>query len=737
MRRTKTPAIALLLGSLLSGGASADGVRSAPAAPPAGLTATSPGQWTWAWGSPLVPSEPPYGIYGTKGVPDPANRPGARQGAAAWQAADGSFWLFGGFGYSAQGNGDLNDVWRWDGAAWTWVGGPDVENDPGSYGTKGVTAPGNLPSARFQASTGVDAAGNVWLFGGWRYTDTGGSLNDLWKWDGSAWTWVSGASTYYDLGSRGALGVPDPSNVPSSRRDAAAWIDAAGRFWVHGGYGAVDRRNLDDLWRWDGTTWTWMAGAGPSPTNLALRGAATWTDRSGNLWLYGGFRSTDGYLSDLWRWTGAEWTHVGGPWAGNVAAVHGTKGVPDPANTPGGRYQSASWVDSAGNLWLFGGVGVTASGSGHLNDLWRWDGAAWTWMGGPETPGAGVYGTLGVPAPGNIPGARYQGAPWTSATGAFWLFGGGGLDSAGVEGYLGDLWAYEPEVCVSPSTAIEAPDTVPSEGAGSASVADAGPQATYEWRIEGGTIDAGQGTSAIAFSAAPGPTRILLGLTIRNGTCSANLGRTVLVGSFRRLEVVRNGSAADVVMSAERKLFCGAGCSAHFLQGSVVTLTAVPAAGSRFAGWLGGGCSGTGECVVTMDAEKTVSATFFPLTATGFYTVTPCRVVDTRDAPGPWGAPALAAGASRAFAIGGTCGVPADATAVALNVTVTAPTQGGALTLHPGTGPAPETTSIHFPAGRTRANNVTMGLAGGVLSVLDRQEAGTVDVILDVSGYYR
>ncbi len=81
--------------------------------------------------------------------------------------------------------------------------------------------------------------------------------------------------------------------------------------------------------------------------------------------------------------------------------------------------------------------------------------------------------------------------------------------------------------------------------------------------------------------------------------------------------------------------------------------------------------------------------------------------------------------------------MPADAAAVALNVTVTVPTEAGSLTLYPGTGPAPETTTIHFPAGRTRANNVTMGLAGGVLSVLDRQQTGTVELIIDVSGYYR
>lgn len=87
--------------------------------------------------------------------------------------------------------------------------------------------------------------------------------------------------------------------------------------------------------------------------------------------------------------------------------------------------------------------------------------------------------------------------------------------------------------------------------------------------------------------------------------------------------------------------------------------------------------------------------------------------------------------------MGGTCGVPIDATAVALNVTVTGPTSAGSLTLFPGAAPVPETNVVSFAAGRTRAGNVTMPLAGGVLSVLDRQETGSVDLILDVSGYFR
>jgi hypothetical protein len=119
------------------------------------------------------------------------------------------------------------------------------------------------------------------------------------------------------------------------------------------------------------------------------------------------------------------------------------------------------------------------------------------------------------------------------------------------------------------------------------------------------------------------------------------------------------------------------------------------------------------------------------------HTLAPCRVVDTRGATGPWGGPALAAGATRSFEIGGRCGIPADAGAVALNVTVTNPTSAGDLSVYPGTGAAPGASTISFAAGRTRANNTSIGLVDGVLSVAGRQESGTADVVIDVSGYYR
>jgi hypothetical protein len=76
------------------------------------------------------------------------------------------------------------------------------------------------------------------------------------------------------------------------------------------------------------------------------------------------------------------------------------------------------------------------------------------------------------------------------------------------------------------------------------------------------------------------------------------------------LSVTRAGTGSGTVASAPAGITCGSDCGQSFASGTVVTLTAMPASGSSFAGWSGGGCSGTGACTVTMAASATVTATF-------------------------------------------------------------------------------------------------------------------------------
>jgi N-acetylneuraminic acid mutarotase len=124
----------------------------------------------------------------------------------------------------------------------------------------------------------------------------------------------------------------------------------------------------------------------------------------------------------------------------------------------------------------------------------------------------------------------------------------------------------------------------------------------------------------------------------------------------------------------------------------------------------------------------------------GFFTVLPCRLVDTRNAVGPSGGPALYSGATRAFPVtGGVCGVPSTAIAVSVNVTAVGAATQGHLTLYRGdvTSPPP-TSTITFSAGQARGNNaiVPLGTNVGTINVKNGS-AGSVHLVLDVNGYFQ
>jgi hypothetical protein len=120
-----------------------------------------------------------------------------------------------------------------------------------------------------------------------------------------------------------------------------------------------------------------------------------------------------------------------------------------------------------------------------------------------------------------------------------------------------------------------------------------------------------------------------------------------------------------------------------------------------------------------------------------FHTLEPCRVLDTREPDGVVGGPALAPGAARTFPIAGTCGVPATARAVSINITVTGPTDPGDLRIYPAAATPPLASAINYVSGQTRANNAVVQLGtGGALDVLCAQAVGTVHFILDVNGYF-
>lgn len=393
-------------------------------------TTAAPQPWwyqeLWEYqGTGLANYEGSYNQYWT--LINENSTPAGRWGAVTWVDASGTegrLWLFGG---QDQFTNFLNDLWVYDIGAKTWTQVAGGANQPGVYGTKGTPTATNLPGGRWGASFRQDpATGTVWMFGGYGCDSTGpncsnGLLNDLWKYSGGQWTWVSGSNIMNEDGVYGTEGTAAAANVPGGRQASVAWIDKSGNFWLFGGYN--------------------LSGTGqPNAFN------------------------------DLWEFSGGQWTWVSGANTVNQTAVYGTQGIAATTNVPGARWSPAAWSDTdlTGNtrLWLFGGQGYDATGNGSLGDLWEFTpnqgGASqnqWTWVKGPNSVSqAGVYGLAptpiiwpygaeGIPGnPPNNPGSRWGAGYWTDLSGQFWMFGGEGFDSSGTngDGYLNDLFRYLP-----------------------------------------------------------------------------------------------------------------------------------------------------------------------------------------------------------------------------------------------------------------------------------------------------
>jgi hypothetical protein len=123
-----------------------------------------------------------------------------------------------------------------------------------------------------------------------------------------------------------------------------------------------------------------------------------------------------------------------------------------------------------------------------------------------------------------------------------------------------------------------------------------------------------------------------------------------------------------------------------------------------------------------------------------FYSVTPCRVVDTRNPNGLTGGPQMAAFQVRHFPMRGRCGIASGAVAVSLNVTVVTPASTGYLTLWPSGSAQPVVSTINFtPADQALANGAIVPLATVVgsseVAVFNGSPAAT-HLILDVTGYF-
>ncbi|QQR88348.1 MAG: hypothetical protein IPJ76_09095 [Flavobacteriales bacterium] len=138
--------------------------------------------FTWEGGAQGFPNSlqngPDYGVLCTY---SPLDSIGGRRGTT-WRDSHDRLWLF---GEATDGSNPYsrNDLWSYCTTSdqWTWVTGPSVTNDPGSWGTVGVSSPNNRPNGRLFAASWTGADGSLYVYGGLEAGSFFPTHNDLWR----------------------------------------------------------------------------------------------------------------------------------------------------------------------------------------------------------------------------------------------------------------------------------------------------------------------------------------------------------------------------------------------------------------------------------------------------------------------------------------------------------------------------------------------------------------------------
>ena len=295
-------------------------------------------------------SETPTGP-GNNGSPtSPSSR---RHTSMVYDAARQRVVLYG--GVSNTSNAALDDLWSWDGGAWSRIavttGGREIGTEmyatPADVfrvgprglvarlaGTQWIQVSGATTPDRTLANFAYDTGrGRVVRYGGG--DAPGVAYQETWEFDGQSWSLVS-------------------TQGPSARRSPSMSFDSRRGVTVLFGGQAPAGQHLNDTWEWNGSTWTEVSAGGPSPRFGATM---VFDDGAGEMLLFGGANLNTNF-NDLWRRSGGSWTQVT------------TTGGPSGRTVPMMAYDNARR-----NVLLFGGENFL---SDSLSDTWTWNGQAWT-----------------------------------------------------------------------------------------------------------------------------------------------------------------------------------------------------------------------------------------------------------------------------------------------------------------------------------------------------------------------
>lgn len=350
--------------------------------------------------------------YGQRLVPSPSNWPTKRESATTWTDSSNNLYLFGGNGLNIEDKqGQLSDLWKFDGQNWIWINGEQGVDVRGNFVDQGKPNPQNRPGSRSLAMAWTTSKNEVFMFGGRGFLqlqdESPRVIGDFWKYDpkDNVWTWIEGKQFYEPRKSvYGKIREPNKNNLPGIRERGCSFTDKHDNLWFFGGKFEDEKQEFhNDLWRFEPLTgnWTWMGGDNQ-------------VDQSGS---------------------------------------YGQMGLPSASNKPGSRENTFCWVDKDDMIWIFGGNGRASSqNSGKLNDLWLFKPQEylWVWVGGSnDINNRGSF--TGKFRNDAIISARKFGGYFKDFRNDLWIFGGEGLDQDNEEGNMGDLWKIKnPGVPVPP-----------------------------------------------------------------------------------------------------------------------------------------------------------------------------------------------------------------------------------------------------------------------------------------------
>ncbi|HPD98955.1 MAG TPA: hypothetical protein PKV52_01665, partial [Candidatus Saccharibacteria bacterium] len=269
------------------------------------------------------------------------------------------------------------EVWRWDGAAWTMIGGDGINN--------------GWVDQTFEEVTSLATDGtNI-------YAGLGNTAGDgeVWVWNGSSWTKIGGD------GINSGWGASTFENVPSLR-----FVNSQ----LYAGLGAS--ANDAEVWRWNGSSWTKIGGDGiNSGWAGGYESVYALTDDGTNI--YAGLGNSTGD-AEVWRWNGSSWTKIGGD------------GVSSSWNTSYESVRSLSYM--GGQLYAGIGDGTTDA------EVWKYNGTTWSQIGGDGVSGSWNTNYESVYSLANDGSVLYAGLGSGNGDGELWKYNGTTWSQIGGDG---------------------------------------------------------------------------------------------------------------------------------------------------------------------------------------------------------------------------------------------------------------------------------------------------------------